>query len=576
MLLGLTATPERADGQDITAYFDGRIAAELRLWEALERGLLAPFQYFGVPDGTDLSHLTWRRGGYEQAELERLYTGNHARVGMLVRAIEDVVADPGRMRALAFCVSIAHARFMAEQLTARGIPARAVTADTDWTDRRNALQALRERHVNVLCTVDLFNEGIDLPEIDTVLLLRPTESATVFLQQLGRGLRIADGKPCLTVLDMIGAQHRKFRFDLRFRALTGASPRELERQIQEGFPRLPAGCHIHLEPVARDHVLANVRRSLRRPWQELAAELRSSAERTLAGFLEQQGLEPADLYRTGKGGWAGLRRAAGLETRSPGPRDSQLGAAIGRLLHIDDPDRLTLWTQLLTSDQPPQPEGMSVRERRLLRMLHTALFGETAPLDQLTADLQQLWAHPARREELVELAQVLRGRLRRVTYPLPESEVPLWVHARYQRYEVLRAFGDEARSFREGVKHIPHARADLFFVTLRKSERYFSPTTMYADHAISPRLFQWESQSTTADSSPTAQRYIHHAAQGYQVHLFLREHSEADGKLGAPAFFYAGPMTYLEHTGSRPVRFRWQLAYELPADVFRIAKVAAG
>lgn len=259
-----------------------------------------------------------------------------------------------------------------------------------------------------------------------------------------------------------------------------------------------------------------------------------------------------------------------------GPRDGHLGAAIGRLLHTDDPDRLTLWMRLLTSDQPPQPEEMPTRERRLLRMLHTALFGETAPPDRLAADLQHLWAHPARREELAELAQVLRKRLRRITFPLPEQEVPLHIHARYQRYEVLRAFGDEARSFREGVKYIPHARADLFFVTLRKSEQYFSPTTMYADHAISPRLFQWESQSTTAENSPTAQRYIHHAARGHQVHLFLREHAEADGRLGAPAFFYAGPMTYLEHTGSRPVRFRWQLAYELPADVFRAAKVTAG
>lgn len=235
-----------------------------------------------------------------------------------------------------------------------------------------------------------------------------------------------------------------------------------------------------------------------------------------------------------------------------------------------------MWTQLLTAEQPPRAEGMSVRERRLLRMLHTALFGETAPLDQLAADLRQLWAHPARREELAELAGVLRERLRRLTHPLPAPEVPLRVHARYQRYEVLRAFGDESRSFREGVKHVPQARADLFFVTLRKSDRHFSPTTMYADHAISTRLFQWESQSTTSEGSPTAQRYIHHASRGYQVHLFLREHPEPDGKLGTPAFFYAGPMTYLEHTGSRPVRFQWRLAYELPADIFRIAKVTAG
>jgi superfamily II DNA or RNA helicase len=576
VLLGLTATPERADGQDVTEFFDGRIAAELRLWEALERGLLAPFQYFGVPDGTDLSGLAWRRGGYDTAELEQLYTGDHARVGMIVRTIEQVVADPARMRALAFCVSIAHASFMAAELNRRGIPARAVTADSDREGRSSALQALQNRDVNVLCTVDLFNEGIDLPGIDTVLLLRPTESATVFLQQLGRGLRIADGKPCLAVIDLIGAQHKKFRFDLRFRALTGASGRELQEQLEAGFPSLPAGCHIHLEPVARDHVLANVRDSLRRPWRELASELRSSAERSLTAFLAQQGMEPPDLYRPGRGGWSGLRREAGLETRPPGPRDRQLGSAIGRLLHTDDPDRLGLWSGSLGAAEPPDLSRLPVRERRLVRMLHTALFGETAPPDQLDADLRELWAHPARREEISELAGVLRERLRRLTFPLPASEVPLRVHARYQRYEALRSFGDEARGFREGVRHVPNAHADLFFVTLRKSAGHFSPTTMYADHAISPSLFQWESQSTTSVDSPTARRYVEHAARGYQVHLFLREHAASNGRLGRPAFFYAGPMSYVEHSGSRPVRFRWQLERDLPADVFRAAKVASG
>jgi hypothetical protein len=208
-------------------------------------------------------------------------------------------------------------------------------------------------------------------------------------------------------------------------------------------------------------------------------------------------------------------------------------------------------------------------------MLHTALFGQGERPEQLDEALSRLWQHPARREELVELAVALRDRLRRVTRGIDEI-VPLQLHARYRRYEVLRAFGDETTRFTEGVRYVRSAAADLFFVTLEKSERHFSPTTMYADHAISPELFQWESQSTTSETSPTARRYVEHVARGHSVHLFLREHNRPDGALGPPAYFYAGPMTYVAHQGSRPVRFTWRLDHPLPADIFHGAKVTTG
>lgn len=196
VLLGLTATPERADGLDVRVWFDGRTAVELRLWEALERGLLAPFQYFGVHDETDLHGIRWkRRTGYDTTELTNLYTGHDARTRIVLQSLLDKVPDVRLMRALGFCVSIDHAEFMAARFNDAGIAALAVTSRTSPEKRRASLQALRNRDVNVLFTVDLFNEGVDVPEVDTVLFLRPTESATVFLQQLGRGLRMADDKP---------------------------------------------------------------------------------------------------------------------------------------------------------------------------------------------------------------------------------------------------------------------------------------------------------------------------------------------------------------------------------------------
>jgi hypothetical protein len=123
---------------------------------------------------------------------------------------------------------------------------------------------------------------------------------------------------------------------------------------------------------------------------------------------------------------------------------------------------------------------------------------------------------------------------------------------------------------------VPGEQADLFFVTLVKTERHYSPSTMYADRAITPALFQWESQSTTSAASPTGQRYIHHAERGSTVHLFVRETLEADGGLGRPPYLYAGPMTYQSHGSDRPMRILWQLKHPLPADLYHAARVAAG
>src|SRR3546814_182878 len=139
------------------------------------------------------------------------------------------VPNPEAMRALGFCVSVAHARFMADQFNAKGLPTVAVSADTPRDERRQALQALAAGEIRVVFSVDLFNEGIDVPSVDTLLLLRPTDSPTVLLQQLGRGLRREANKSICTVLDFVGHHHKEFRMQRRFGALLGGSRRQLER-----------------------------------------------------------------------------------------------------------------------------------------------------------------------------------------------------------------------------------------------------------------------------------------------------------------------------------------------------------
>jgi superfamily II DNA or RNA helicase len=574
VLLGLTATPERRDGADILHWFDGgKPTVELRLWEALERDLLVPFHYFGIHDAIDLSRLTWRRGtGYDVTELTNLYTGHETRVAMVIKALTDKLADVRTMRAVGFCVSIKHAEFMADRFNQKGIPSVALTSATERGDREQALEDLRKRKINAVFTVDLFNEGVDVPQIDTVVFLRPTESATVFLQQLGRGLRFHEDKPCLTVLDFVGRQNVNFRFDLRYRALTGDSPRQLERDVQDGFPTLPAGCHIDLDREVSKLVLENLRRAIGQNKKAILAELRSLAEKSLAEFLEDTQIELEDLYSGTRGGWAGLRRAAGLEERLPKDTedDKSLVSGISRMLHVDDPERIAFLRDVLSGEQPPRWGGVDPRRRRLLAMLHASI-DSSLPLSALERNVARLWQNPARRDELLDITDVLYARLHRITPVLNEAEhIPLHLHATYTKDEILAAYGmEKPRSWMAGVRWMPDEQADIFFVTINKTEQHFSPQTMYSDRAISPTEFQWESQHVTREASETGQRYIHHADRGSTVHLFLRENK------GDP-FTYAGPMTYKSHEGERPMRIRWELACELPADIFRYAKVTTG
>jgi superfamily II DNA or RNA helicase/HKD family nuclease len=577
VLLGLTATPERADGADVTHWFGGRIAAELRLWDALEQGLLCPFQYFGIADDVDLRHVRWQRGGYDLAALSRLYTGDDARVAKVLQALRDIVGDPRKMRALGFCVSIEHARYMARRFDAAGIPARVISGDTPAVDREAGLRALRDGDVNALFSVDVFNEGLDVPQVDTVLFLRPTESATVFLQQLGRGLRRTEGKAGLTVLDFVGQPHQHFRFEPRFAALTGAQGHQLARQIEAGFPFLPAGCSIHLDRVAAQTVLRNVKDGIAAISDaRLAQELRQKGDVPLARFVREN--HPLDRIYRGRLGWSKLRQMAGF-VGDLGPDGEVLARAVGRMRHVDDPERIELYTRVLAEAHPPDPAILSERERRLLTMLHCDLWGTSKIAETLAASLERLWRHDAIRDELRQLLELLDDQSPHLpTRARLGEDVPLWVHARYTRGEVLAAFGEwkvaRPPSSREGVHYVKAAAVDVFFVTLRKTAAHFSPTTMYRDYAISRSLFHWESQSTTSAGSPTGQRYIHHAARGSRVCLFVRETGE-DAQGRATPFLFLGTATYREHRGDRPMAITWQLDQEIPADFFQVARAAA-
>lgn len=576
-LLGLTATPERADGLDVRTFFDGRTAAELRLWDALGADLLCPFHYFAVADGTDLRRVSWSRGRYDEAELSNVYTGNRARAVIVLTQLRDKVLDPAAMRALGFCVSVAHAEFMAQAFNAAGIAALAVSGQTPQADRERALQDLKSRRVNVLFAADLFNEGLDLPDVDTVLFLRPTESATVFLQQLGRGLRRTQDKPVLTVLDFVGYHRKEFRFDLKLRALTGNTRRGLEREIKRQFPFLPAGCQIVMDKQTQSLVLENIRNQVASRWPQIVAELRAYGDQDLGMFLRESGLELPDILRQGTRSWTRLRREAGLPTESGTELEESLLKRVRAFAHVDDDHRFFGYERLLRDDAPNYTDLMPA-EQRLAEMLFFSLWpggGGHASIDHGLAHLRR---ERALRSELRAVVDLSFEAARHQTLRLDGSlaDVPLRVHARYQREEILAGLGyanleRKPTSMMQGVAHSKEVNVDILFVSLRKSEADYSPTTMYRDYPISPTLFHWESQSTTSIASDTGQRYLNGTST---VLLFARE--DHQDEFGTAPYLFLGPVSYVSHEGERPIAITWQLEHPMPTDFFNSATVAAG
>lgn len=573
-LLGLTATPERADGRSIIDRFDGRIAAELRLWDAIEQRYLVPFVYYGIHDGSDFRGVPWTRGrGYDVDGLTNVLTQDDRIASLVCQQLLERVDDRASMRVLGFCVSVEHARFMARIFNESGVQAVAVWGDTPDDERKAALADLRAGRVQVVFSVDLFNEGVDVPSVDTLLLLRPTESATLFLQQLGRGLRRSDGKQSCLVLDFVGHHRQEFRFDLRFRALLGGTRKEVEEQVRNGFPILPAGCHLELEPQTQEAVLSSLKNALPSNWRQKTRELRAiaaarGADIGIREFLQETGLGLEDVYGQNRG-WSDLREAARLPVAEKGPIEGPLRRAVGRLLHVDDRVRIDAYMDLCASERPPlfDPGARSI-EARLARMLTSQLlYKQMDKGASLAEGLAQIWQHPQVLAELRELMATLRNEVSHLHQPLrSHPEVPLRVHARYTRLEILSAFDAQdratANAWQTGVLFLEEPRADLLAFTLDKSAGSFSPTTRYRDYAISETLIHWESQSRTRADSPTGRRYRRHAEDGSSIMLFARERTDDR------AFWFLGPATYVRHEGERPMGITWRLEYPLPGDLF--------
>ena len=579
ILVGLTATPERMDGQDVLQYFDNHISAEIRLPEAIERKLLSPFQYFGITDIIDLRTVKWSKGGYDRNDLSTIYTSvetsSKERVSLIIDSLMKYVDDINKVKGLGFCVSKQHCRFMSEQFNSYGIDSVYVTSDSSEEERKSASKRLKRGEIKFIFAVDIYNEGVDIPQINTVLFLRPTESLTVFLQQLGRGLRLSDGKDCLTVLDFVGQANKNYNFREKFSAMLPKTSRGILSEITEGFPDVPKGCYIQLEKKAQEYILNNIRHAVGSRSMIISRLSTFSADSglplTLENFLEFYHIDLKDIYS--RYSFARLKADAGVEPDFIDPLEPVITKAFSRLCSIDSRRWIKFLLNILKNSNEPDFRQLSPAEARMCNMFQFTVWrksysgcGFNSPLEGI---LKLRESEPLKRE----LIELLEFRLSRIDFIDRQVDIgfdsPLDLHCSYTRDQILVAMDFmNPENVREGVKYLPDLNIDILFVTLNKLEKDYSPSTLYRDYSISDTLFHWQSQSTTSESSRTGQRYINQKTNGGKILLFIRENKEDSA--GAVPYTYLGPVDYVSHEGSNPISIVWRVQNPIPARYLEI------
>jgi superfamily II DNA or RNA helicase/diadenosine tetraphosphate (Ap4A) HIT family hydrolase len=377
-LLGLTATPERTDGGDLLSLCGHNLVYRCDVADGIRRGLLSPFSYYGVPDEVDYSNIPWKSTRFDEEELtQRVATRSRAdnALGQYRRL--------GGTRTMGFCVSQRHADFMAGYFQEQSIRAVAVHSGERSAPRARSLEQLAAGDLDIVFAVDMFNEGVDLPNIDTVLMLRPTESRNLWLQQFGRGLRHLPGKT-LRVIDYIG-NHRIFLIKTRALLNLGSGDREVAfalDRLEEGTFSLPPGCSVTYELEAKDILRALIRPDRADLFRFYYKEFREThGARPLAAEVFEGGYDPKTVRKSGYNSWLAFVHAMGD-------------------LSAEQSGALERHTQLLTHLEVT-PMTKSYKMLVLLVMISDDLFPGAMPIQRLTerfADLAR--RYPATRAEI--------------------------------------------------------------------------------------------------------------------------------------------------------------------------------
>jgi hypothetical protein len=525
----------------------------------------------------DLTGVSWEKGRYVVSELTNIYTANDRRVGEIISALNKYTKDISQVRALGFCASIEHATYMTEKFLLAGLRADCLTS-ANTHNRALMRQRLMNKEINYLFVVDIFNEGVDIPEIDTVLFLRPTESLTIFLQQLGRGLRLAEDKESLTVLDFVGNARPEYSFESKFRALIGKTATAVYKEVEEDFPHLPLGCSVVLEKKAKETILNNIKAATALHTNQLIRQIKSFRHHsilplTLKNFLDFYDIPIQLIYK--RGSWKRLCHRAEAVAAFDERHEKEIVGAIRRWLTVGSASYFQFILRLAHNGFVISFDHLSEVEKKMLVMLYYDVWQSAARFESLDASIRAIGENEVLVQEIIEVLEILVDRVdfKEFDIDLPYHQ-PLKIHARYTRDQILAAFGfstfEKKSSNREGVAFSSRLNTELLFINLTKSEENFSPTTMYDDFAINEYLFHWQSQNSTSPETPKGLSYIKHQENQKRILLFIRE--KAEDAFGATmGFVFVGEGIFVKAEGEKPMNIQWRLTTPLPHYLWKDA-----
>jgi superfamily II DNA or RNA helicase/HKD family nuclease len=583
-LLGLTATPERMDGKDILELCDYNLIGEMGLREALEYDLLSPFHYFGLIDDTvDYKEVPFNNGRYDDKILgEKLSVLK--RVDFIHSKIEKIGFDGEKIKAIAFCANIKHAEYMKEQFRLKGYTAESITAHNNQLSRKEKIENFQNGNIEILCVVDIFNEGIDIPDVNLLLFLRPTMSSTIFIQQLGRGLRKIKNKDFVTVLDFIGNHKKDYIITQAFSESTLNEKERLLTEIKNNFSDIPGASYIELDRICQDRIISKIENYNILSKDNIVAEYLEFKNETGRELDIIDFKDNIDLFLRLKNKFGSYVRAQKLIEKLDyhfNCYEEEIFEILEKNFNLNYPYEVLIIWLLNTFESVSVTDVISKFETVFLVKVNKNLqynlivraMKELSESDLFIFDsvnqklsLKSIDFTSFYKKRLVGLIELFILNFKKKIDINEFNENILVKYNDYSRIELQILLDSNAQkgSWRAGYsvsrEHI------CLFITLNKS-LVIKEELKYDNYFHRQDIVQWISQSKTKHESKIGQMYVEHKNLNMKVHIFIRKDPVLENGSAAP-FTYLGEADYHSSHGDKPMYILWKLKYPVPNELF--------
>ena len=585
-LLGLTATPERTDGGDIFELAEHNIIVDVRLKDALEGELLVPFQYYGISDDTiDLS----KTEKISSQELTKLLNSNR-RVDFIISKMNEYALS-GQRKAIGFCQSIDHANFMYKSFLDKGFHCEVLTGDNTDEERRDVINRLEsdDDPLEIIFTVDLFNEGVDIPSVNLILFLRPTESAIIFTQQLGRGLRKFDGKEYLTVLDFVTNDRNNYLIPI---ALSGdrhaRDKNRLSKSTKKGLSKNSPQIHIELDYKTKHKILKsieqtdfyaakNVKKEMKMFLDNIRRETKDD-KRTINikdFHLFDEAPNPFMVFKkTYKNiHEINVKINAFDETDEKINSNKELKTIFDKITRLI-PVKLIYDYIALIGYLKGEDVTINYIEDVIYKYYNISLNRQAKRKIDLSINRVEI-----RYKDIINLSKkynidkilddyldfgLLSYRKNyNINYLNKMNDLELYKEYNHESVAARVGYDKDISSWQSGVQSFGNNY--YLFVNLKKDEEKVDINLQYKDFFESDQIFYWETQNSTHQNTAVGRDLIFHKEKDIKVHLLVRKQNVEKGVV--QPYYYLGELEVLNYQGNKPISFIWKLKNRIPQNL---------